>query len=202
MLRFRVFRTLTAAAVVLLPMVMLAGPAAACACCSSEGQRFVGVQPIDAYAAGLIGEIRFAEAAQLFSSEADPQDLAGVTAASNKFQLADAKTDSQWSFRFSGGSDGSLTFQLPKSITKFEVDPREADAHDRHNGPLLYKEWRLTTKAKGNGMLNGATGGDQQATLILHGRGNSCTDASQFTAWTLVLHGSKATVTFFGNLVP
>jgi hypothetical protein len=49
-------------------------------------------------------------------------------------------------------------------------------------------------------MFKGATGGDQRATLILHARGNGCTDASQFDAWTLVLHGAKATNTLFGSL--
>jgi hypothetical protein len=51
-------------------------------------------------------------------------------------------------------------------------------------------------------MFKGVTGGDQRATLILHGRGNSCTDASQFNAWTLVLHGPKGTSTLFGTLLP
>jgi hypothetical protein len=93
-----------------------------------------------------------------------------------------------------------LTFEVPATVTKFEVDPRDSDDAANGHAPVLYKEWRLTAAARGTGMFKGATGGDQQATLILHGRGNSCTDASQFNAWTLVLHGSKATATLFGTL--
>lgn len=44
------------------------------------------------------------------------------------------------------------------------------------------------------------TGGDEEATLFLHGCGRSCTEASHFTAWTLLLSGSKATASFYGNL--
>jgi hypothetical protein len=100
-----------------------------------------------------------------------------------------------------GEGGGKLTFKLPLSFAKFEVDPRQSD-QESGTGPVLYKEWRLTFGPQGTGMFKGVTGGDQRATLILHGRGNSCTDASQFNAWTLVLHGPKGTSTLFGTLLP
>jgi hypothetical protein len=50
-------------------------------------------------------------------------------------------------------------------------------------------------------MFASVVGGAQKATLILQGRGNSCTDAGQFNAWTLVLHGPKQTISLFGNLL-
>ena len=180
-----------------------AGDAMACACCSNEGQRFVETEAINAYAAGLIGDLKFAGDAKLFTGEADPEYITGVTATSTDFRLDVAKSEDRWIFKFSDEKNsGELTFKLPRSITRFEVDPREFDAQSQPNGPTLYKEWRLTAKAVGSGLLKGAASGDQRATLIFHGQGNSCTDASQFTAWTLVLHGSKANVTFFGKLVP
>ena len=49
-------------------------------------------------------------------------------------------------------------------------------------------------------MFAGATGGEQKATLVLHGHGNSCPDASQFSAWSLILYGPKGTITFYGDL--
>lgn len=85
-------------------------------------------------------------------------------------------------------------------MTRFEIELREPRTDTSRYGSRIYKEWRLTTKARGTGMFEGATGGDQQATLIFHGRGNSCMDVSQFNAWTLLLHGSKAEVKFVGKL--
>lgn len=194
-------RVTATAAVLLFTLAVNSGPVHACACCSNEGQRTVETEKIDAYSAGVLAEIRFADAAHIYTGEADLESIGGVTAKSTDFHLAVTQTEASWEFAFGNGGDGgNLTFKLPKGISKFEVDPREADPDSSRQGPLLYKEWRLTTKAVGTGMFKGATGGDQQATLILHGRGKNCTDASQFTAWTLVLHGSKATNTLFGTL--
>ena len=62
-------------------------------------------------------------------------------------------------------------------------------------------EWKLITKARGTGMLTGSVGGKQRAALIFHGRGNRCPNPEDFAAWTLVLYGPKAEVTFFGKLL-
>lgn len=179
------------------------GPAHACACCSNLAQRHVETQKIDPFAAGVLADIHFAEAAHLYTGEADLETIGGMAAKSTDFRLSVMKTDAAWvlDFQHKGGG-GKLTFKLPQNITKFEIDPREETNDANGTGPVLYKEWRLTTTAASTGMFKGATGGDQRATLILHARGNSCTDASQFNAWTLVLHGSKAANTLFGSLSP
>jgi hypothetical protein len=200
MFKSREARRAVALAMTLLALVAHGEAAKACACCSNDGQRYVGTDKIDAYAVGVLSEIRFAEAAQLYTGEADVADIEGITAKSSAFRLAVTKKVSTWVFAFAQeGGGGALMFAMPDSVTKFEIDPRNAEASGGL-GPVLYKEWRLTAKLIGNGMFKGATGRNQQATLILHGRGNSCTDASQFTAWTLVLRGAKVTITLFGNL--
>jgi hypothetical protein len=38
-------------------------------------------------------------------------------------------------------------------------------------------------------------------TLIVQGRGNSCTSAGDFSHWTLVMQGPKANYSLFGDLV-
>lgn len=194
--------TLISATAAMLAVCALAGagPAHACACCSNTGQRMVDTKPVDDFAAGILSDAQFAPAAHIYTGEADVETLGGIATKSTDFQLAVTKAAGSWEFHFDDGAGGGkLNFVLPKTITRFEVDPREPTP-EPGTGPVLYKEWRLTTPAVGSGMLKGATGGDQRATLILHGRGNSCTDASQFDAWTLVLHGSKATNTLFGSL--
>lgn len=187
-------------------------PAHACACCSNEGQRNVQTQAVDAYANSILTDVRFDAAAHLYTGEGDA-DGGWTKSDSSDFQLAVTKTAATWTFTFSQpGTSGALTFAMPKAMTKFEVDPREPSAAPGGPrpsgesepsgglGPVLYKEWRMTAPARGTGLFAAVTGGDQQATLILHGRGNSCTDAGQFTAWTVVLHGSKITTSFFGTL--
>ncbi len=42
--------------------------------------------------------------------------------------------------------------------------------------------------------------GDQKATLIVHGRGRGCTEASEFTDWTLMLQGPPGKLTLYGAL--
>lgn len=191
------------AAVLVFASVSYSEVAHACACCTDSGQRFVGSEKIDAYAAGLLTEVAFAGTARLYVGESDIKDVAGIDAKSAEFRLAVKKGERSWELAFTEeGGGGTLTFAVPKTVTKFEVDPRDPDDISNGHAPVLYKEWRLTAPARGTGMFKGATGGDQQATLILHGRGNSCTDATQFNAWTLVLHGSKARATLFGVLSP
>ena len=193
---------LVAAAAIMLTALVLAdvGPAHACACCSNTGQRLVDTKPIDDFAAGILADVKFATAAHLYTGEGDVESLGGIATKSTDLQLAVSKAAGSWEFNFADtAGGGKLIFAMPKAITRFEVDPREP-IPEPGTGPVLYKEWRLTAPAVGSGMFKGATGGDQRATLILHGRGNSCTDAMQFDAWTLVLHGSKATNTLFGSL--
>lgn len=77
--------------------------------------------------------------------------------------------------------------------------PGEADAE--LPGPTLYKEWRLTGPAKGDGLFQRAVGPGRLLTLILHGRGNACTSPTDFQRWTLLMHGKgRPIVTLLGNL--
>jgi hypothetical protein len=176
-------------------------PVLACACCSNEGQRYVETDRIDAYAKGLLDELRFAAAAHLYTGEADVESIKGITAKSTDFQLAVTKSEKSWLFEFKeDGGGGTLVLPLPDRMTRFEVDPRDPQSRSPGTGPALYKEWRLAATPQGTGMFAGATGGGQKATLVLHARGNSCTDASQFSGWSLILYGPKGTITFYGDL--
>lgn len=66
---------------------------------------------------------------------------------------------------------------------------------------VLYKEWKLTGEVTGFGAFSGTDSPKQALTLILQGRGNSCTRAEDFTHWTLVTEGPKGTYSLFGELV-
>jgi hypothetical protein len=181
--------------------VLAPGHALACACCTDPGQRLVGAEAIDAYAQGLLDQLSFGSEALLFTGNASPEDITPITATSDRFTLVVGRDGARWvlTFKDEAGAESTLKFSTPAKVSRFEVDPRDS-AEAPPNGPGLYKEWRITAKARGSGMFKSAA--DPLATLIIHGRGNSCTDASQFTAWTIVLQSGTEAATFFGLLQP
>jgi len=109
------------------------------------------------------------------------------------------KTNIGFALASPGGGSGSLSLRLPQKISIFEVDPR--DGPDQGTGPALYKEWKLTGEVTGTGAFSPTNGAKQVLTLILQGRGNSCTSAADFTHWTLVTEGPKGSYRLFGELV-
>jgi hypothetical protein len=177
------------------------GQALACACCTDVGQRFHETGAIDEYAQGLLDQLSFASEALLFTGNASPEEVTPIAATSDRFALAVVRDGPKWTFTFKdeGGATSALKFSTPAKVTRFEVDPRDSNEAPP-NGPGLYKEWKITAKASGSGMFKNVA--DPLATLIIHGRGNSCTDVTQFTAWTIVLQSGAEYATFFGRLQP
>jgi hypothetical protein len=173
----------------------------ACACCTNEGQRRVGVETLDAGKREEIGRLRFSADAQLFSGEGDPADIKGIAKSSGRYALHVAQEPNRWVFDFrdKAGGSGTLALVLPATISIFEVDPRLGEIKGGQ-GPTLYKEWKLTAKATGTGVFAPGVGGSQLISLILQGHGNSCTSSSDFTHWSIVVSGPKAQYTLFGDL--
>jgi hypothetical protein len=110
------------------------------------------------------------------------------------------KTKVDFTFGSPGARPGTLSLKLPQKISIFEVDPR--DAPDQGLGPALYKEWKLTGGVTATGAFSAANDAKQSLTLILQGRGNSCTSAADFTHWTLVMESPAGGYSLFGELVP
>jgi hypothetical protein len=175
--------------------------ALACACCTNAGQRYVGVERFDSSKRAQIEELRFAAPAQLYVGEAEPKDVEGITTPSSHYELkADWQKDRLvFAFRDQAGRSGMLALQRPRTVAVFEVDPR--DGPDHGHGPVLYKEWTLTSRAAGSGVFSAGLGPNQQLSLIVHGRGNSCTSSDHFKHWTLQMQGPKAKYKLFGDLV-
>jgi hypothetical protein len=175
--------------------------AAACACCTNQGQRRVGVETLDSGKREEIGRLRFSADAQLFSGEGDPADIKGIAKSSGRYELHVAQEPNRcvFDFRDKAGGSGTLTLAIPATISIFEVDPRQGE-RPGGQGPTLYKEWRLTSAATGTGIFAPGMGGSQRITLILQGHGNSCTSSIDFTHWSIVVSGPKAQYTLFGDL--
>jgi len=183
--------------------VGLVRDALACACCTNIGQRNVGTERLDPYKLGEITQLRFAGEAQLFTGEADPSDVRGIATPAPRYDLAAAWQNDRLTFslRDQSGRAGTLTLPRPATVSVFEVDPR-VQASEGGSGPALYKEWKLSAKPTGTGIFAVGIGPSQLLTLILQGRGNSCTTAADFAHWTLVMQGPKANYSLFGDLVP
>lgn len=178
----------------------------ACACCSDPGQRAVNTVAIGSTEQAAINNMAFGDKAELYVGSAEYSDIKGVKDTTGTYKLSVTQADNRMTFKFvdsENSHEGALSFVLPKSMTHFEVDPRVFNFRGgdlRVLDPNLYKEWRLTALVSGSGIFAPSSGKGQQITLIYHGSGNSCTDASSFTHWTLVVHGPVAEYTLFGIL--
>jgi len=176
-----------------LALHLLAGTATAtaCACCSDTASRYVEVERLAGWRMAEIERMSFAGSAKLATGEAGAK-IKGVETPATDYRLAVSRTKDRmvFSLRDQTGRAGSLALAIPKTISIFEVDPR-GDAQDEGLGPSLYKEWKLTADARGDGLFRGVVGKGQKLTLVLHGRGRGC--------WTLLVHG-RTKLTLHGAL--
>lgn len=172
----------------------------ACACCSNRAARHVDVETLGPSRQDMIQQMTFAEEAFVGQGAADhPVDLQGFGNAP-RLAVRQTKTEIAFSFRGDDGGTSEVTLAVPDTISIFEVDPRGNET-DGGLGPALYKEWQLRGTATATGVLRPlAEGGDQRVTLIVHGRGRGCTEASEFTDWTLVLDGAAGRLILYGAL--
>jgi hypothetical protein len=196
----RHLHTLAGLASALVTLSLATDTALACACCTNRAGRYVEVEKLGDQRLDTIAQMTFAEQAFVGQGAADhPIDLQDF---GPDLQLAVTQTKTEIVFAFRGDASraSEVTFTFPDSISIFEVDPRGSEP-DAGLGPAFYKEWQLTGTAKATGVLRPLLeNGDQKATLIVHGRGRGCTEASEFTDWTLILQGPAGKLTLYGPL--
>ena len=195
----RDIRYLTGIASVLVTFWLTTDVALACACCSDRAARYVAIEKLGEPRLGEIGRMVFAADAFVGESAADP--VINSRDFGSTLQLAVARTDKEMTFTFRDprGRAAALTLEIPGTISIFEVDPR-GGTEDGGLGPVLYKEWQLTADARGTGVFGPLIGTGQKLSLILHGRGRGCTEASHFTDWTLLIQGPTGHLTLYGAL--
>jgi hypothetical protein len=174
--------------------------ALACACCTNRAGRYVEVEKLSDQRLDTIAQMTFAKDAFVGQSAADhPIDLKDFD---TTLQLAVTQTKTEIVFAFRGDANraSEVTLAFPDTISIFEVDPRGGEP-DAGLGPAFYKEWQLTGTAKATGVLRPLVeSSDHKVTLIVHGRGRGCTEASEFTDWTLMLQGPAGKLTLYGAL--
>jgi len=186
----------------------------ACACCSETGEYHIWTGKPDKYNVDLVSEMKFDQAAYLYMNEAGFDMMKGLdsiakayesdswVASPEYFSLTNAFAAKTWKFNFKtkDGKNGVLTLPMPLQMVQFK-----ADIHDGKTsgggGPLLYKEWRFKGNVQsGSGFFQAGIVKPTSYFLVLQGRGNSCDNAEDFTAWRLEIDGRKAKYAFFGKL--
>ncbi|MGH6865379.1 MAG: hypothetical protein ACREDO_04225 [Methyloceanibacter sp.] len=143
-------------------------PAAACACCTHTGQRYVEVEKLDPVRRAHMEQARFAPEAKFYVGEAGLETISGSDGPSQRYGLKVSWDSDRIVFALDDGQRhaGSLSLAIPPKISIFEVDPR--DRSDHGHGPVLYKEWKLTGKGRGHRGLWQSFRWGQLLTLIRH----------------------------------
>jgi hypothetical protein len=198
-------RVISCLAAALVAAVTVAGmsSALACACCSNTAQRSVHTQKIDGHITAQLEQLNFGKTAKIAVGERDDHPIPGLEAPVEDFTVTVTRLKDRTTFALRDTKDraGTLSLVRPQTISIFEVDPRDTEDHGQ--GPNLYKEWTITTAAAGDGIFRRSTGPNRRLSLVLHGRGNSCTDATSFKHWTLEVLGRRdESYTFYGELTP
>ena len=181
-----------------------ANAAEACACCADRGERAESVLDLKGYNREILDNVEFGSQANLYLTAAGAETIKGMRNPGEAylFNVTVRKTRKSWLFSISDGkgSSGTLDFALPAHMREFSVDPKPEAGGD--GSVELYKELTLDSRVTGRGMF--AIKGKQAplARLILHGAGNRCNAAGQFTNWTLDVSDNSAKYRFFGKLAP
>ena len=189
------FLLVTAAAFLLLP-----ASAFACACCAERGSWSSVTSRVGAYEFGELERVRFGPSATTYVGAAGLEGITGIAPPSARYRIALRRTGRRWTLLLSapGGRRGSLLFLVPHAAQLLAVDLRDGRSSGG-GGPLLYKEWRLEGAVAGTGVFLAGMS-NARFRLILHGRGNSCLTADDFTHWTLQVLGGGARFALFGSL--
>lgn len=184
------------------PVASPPGTSAACACCSDPGTWYERADQTDGYVYSEVNNLKFSRKATLFMTEAGiPEGLEEIEPEGNdyNYDLTQTQNGRQWELKFKTktGKTGSLSFAIPSTMVAFGVDLH--DGTDGGTGPALYKEWRFKGTVDGTGIFKKSMTGKREFKLILQGRGNSCTDASNFTHWNLAVTVTAGEYSFYGS---
>jgi hypothetical protein len=173
----------------------------ACACCADGGEYRISMAKPDNYKLEQMKRIRFTDAANLFTGEADVEDaVKGLAHPAETYSLSGSLVSSSWKLSFREGNNlGSLNLLLPAKFLSYVVDIHDGQTVGA-GGPLLYKEWRFEGTVYGSGVFRGGLTAPAKYFLVFQGRGNNCDNAEDFTHWRLEITGRKASYAFFGEL--
>lgn len=170
----------------------------ACACCVEPGFYSINTSKPESYELEELSKIKFA-GAKLYDS-AGEDNVSGISSIGENYSLSGALQNSVWKFNFRDekGAAGALNLLKPTSMVTYMVDIHDSKEDEE---TVLYKEWRFKYKVQsGTGIFQKGIAPMTEYFLVLQGRGNGCTQASDFTHWRLEVTGKKADYAFYGRL--
>ena len=176
--------------------------ALACACCADPGFYKISVQRPSVIQLRELKRLKFS-AASLYSTAGFPDNVRGLREpVDGKYEASGTVDPGGWNFKFKdpNGKDGELNLRMPKNFVDYAVDLRRGERGGA-GSVMLYKEWRFKFRVKnGSGIFADGIKGKTEYFLVLQGKGNACTSASDFTNWRLEVTGKKANYAFYGDL--
>jgi hypothetical protein len=171
------------AVLALLVGLVVAGRAAACACCAEPGTWYQVRTPVRGLERGEIRRLRFTTANRVQTNEGGP--------GFSKLPLRTTLTGRVWRWRL--GTGRTLTLRLPASGTTLAADVFDGKMSGG-GGPLLYKELRLEGSLTTAGIPRGT-----RYRLVLQGRGNNCLNGADFRSWHLDVSGGSEPYSLYGT---
>lgn len=181
--------------------------ALACACCTESGQYRLSDRELNELEFDLLQKVKFLSA-DLFASP----EVVGIFFDKDEesegmyddFVINGLFARKNWDFKLKNprGEVGALNLSIPATMTDFAVDTHDESIKvTPFTGPVLYKEWRFKGKVKsGTGFFQKGIDSETDYSLVLQGRGHSCTNPEDFTHWRLEVTGANAEYAFWGRL--
>lgn len=188
---------------------LLSGNIFACACCAEPGTRIDYKGKTDRFIRDLVKEIKFAEKADLYMTEAGFDTIEGLAAIAKEDEATNGVIDFSSTGLFTGkawqitlktpkGLSATYSLPIPPRYTEFKIDIH--DQEGRPNGPWLYKELRFEGLVTATGFAKAGTARNTRFSLVFSGRGSGCNEVEDYTHWNLDIDGPKAGYAFFGKL--
>lgn len=176
----------------------------ACACCVNRGYYEMTTQRPNSFYTALLGDIKMTGPAKLYLTEAGFDGIKGLKEIENddpegKLDVSTSFAQRTWrvSVRSGAAHNGELWLPMPARFSQYKAD---IDGVDNGLGVSLFKEFKVSGRvSRATGIFRSANKGTKY-TLVFHGRGNGCDDASDFDRWRLELSGPRAGFAFFGKL--
>lgn len=171
----------------------------ACACCAEPGVHFEHESDFSDYVLEEVEKISLASSI-LYTDAGFPESIKGIEPLGNEYEITGTLKGEVWTLEFSDDKARKAVLSLwrPSRVLEFGVDqnPLEEGAN-----VVLYKEMRFKYRVQSaTGFLKDGIDAETTFNLVLQGRGNGCTNASDFSTYILQIKGNKADYSFFGKL--
>src|ERR1035437_4874742 len=127
----------------------MSATAIACACCAEPGTREITRSRPDAYYLGLLGEMKFTAATQLYMTEAGFNSIKGLTEIAKDseggkdvtFSLVESFLNRSWRFTVKTNTTRTGTLTLPLVMVRYKIDIHDTPPNEE---TILYKELLFT----------------------------------------------------------